>query len=129
MIVSVATGLQSNSRGAVVSSRPGIVHHGYAVELWSTPYPRYVVIVSTAACTVTLQLACHVCSRLHYFLRPHAGMGAKGEVAAQALIYLRCRCIATPAILSIFVAIGTFRGFQDTKCVSVWSSVSPMCLR
>lgn len=41
-------------------------------------------------------------------------MRAKGEVVGYAITYLRCRCLATPAILSVFVSIGTFRGNRDT---------------
>ena len=46
-----------------------------------------------------------------------AAMGAKAEVAMYAVTYLRCRALASPAALSIYVAIGTFRGFRDTTCV------------
>ena len=31
-----------------------------------------------------------------------------------AISYLRCRCIASPAVLAMYVAIGSFRGFKDT---------------
>jgi hypothetical protein len=31
--------------------------------------------------------------------------------------YLRCRCVASPAVLSFFVALGSFRGFRDTVYV------------
>lgn len=41
-------------------------------------------------------------------------LAAKGEVVGYAITYLRCRCLATPAILAIFVAIGSFRGHRDT---------------
>jgi Na+-driven multidrug efflux pump len=37
------------------------------------------------------------------------------EVTVHALAYLRCRAVACPALLSMFVATGSFRGFQDTK--------------
>lgn len=42
-------------------------------------------------------------------------MNCSPEVAVHALAYLRCRSIACPALLSMFVATGSFRGFQDTK--------------
>ncbi len=42
-------------------------------------------------------------------------MGARPEVAVHALAYLRCRAIACPALLGLFVATGSFRGYQDTK--------------
>jgi Na+-driven multidrug efflux pump len=44
-------------------------------------------------------------------------MGADGDVAVHAITYLRCRAIAAPAVLSLFVTIGTFRGFKDTRWV------------
>ncbi|KAI3426457.1 hypothetical protein D9Q98_008824 [Chlorella vulgaris] len=44
-----------------------------------------------------------------------ASMGAKPEVAAQAVAYMRARCIASPAILCYYVLSGTFRGFKDTR--------------
>ncbi|CAL5221413.1 g3599 [Coccomyxa viridis] len=47
-----------------------------------------------------------------YFLRR---IGASPEITGHALAYLRCRAIACPALLSLFVATGSFRGFQDTK--------------
>lgn len=43
-------------------------------------------------------------------------MGATPEIIVHALAYLRCRAIACPALLGIFVATGSFRGFQDTRC-------------
>ncbi len=42
-------------------------------------------------------------------------MGARPEVVVHALAYLRCRAIACPALLGLFVATGSFRGYQDTK--------------
>ena len=42
-------------------------------------------------------------------------MKAKGEVAEMAVTYLRCRSIAAPVSLAMFVATGSFRGFKDTK--------------
>jgi Na+-driven multidrug efflux pump len=44
-----------------------------------------------------------------------AAMGAKPDVAAQAVAYMRARCIASPAILCYYVLSGTFRGFKDTR--------------
>ena len=43
-----------------------------------------------------------------------AAMGASPGVMANAVPYLRGRCIASPAILSFYVLSGTFRGFKDT---------------
>lgn len=40
-----------------------------------------------------------------------------------AITYLRCRCVASPAILAIFVAIGSFRGFRDTMWVLACSEL------
>ena len=42
-------------------------------------------------------------------------IGASPDITVHALAYLRCRAIACPALLSLFVATGSFRGFQDTK--------------
>ena len=44
-----------------------------------------------------------------------AGMGANTEVLPLAVSYLRCRALATPAALMMYVATGSFRGFKDTK--------------
>lgn len=44
-----------------------------------------------------------------------AEMGAKAEVAEMAMTYLRCRAIAAPISLAMFVATGSFRGFKDTR--------------
>ena len=44
-----------------------------------------------------------------------AAMKAEGEVARMAVQYLRCRSIAAPVSLAMFVATGSFRGFKDTK--------------
>jgi Na+-driven multidrug efflux pump len=41
-------------------------------------------------------------------------MGGKPAVVAQAVPYLRGRCIASPAIRAFSVLSGTFRGFKDT---------------
>ena len=46
-----------------------------------------------------------------------AAMGAKPEVAAPAVAYMRARCLASPAILAYYVMSGTFRGFKDTRWV------------
>lgn len=45
-----------------------------------------------------------------------AAMSKNGskEVTEYAVSYLRCRCVASPAVLSFFVALGSFRGFRDT---------------
>lgn len=32
-----------------------------------------------------------------------------------AMTYLRCRAVAAPVALAMFVATGSFRGFKDTK--------------
>ncbi len=45
----------------------------------------------------------------------HAAMKAEGEIAHMAVTYLRCRAIAAPVSLAMFVATGSFRGFKDTK--------------
>mmetsp|Transcript_17433 Transcript_17433/g.52263 ORF Transcript_17433/g.52263 Transcript_17433/m.52263 type:complete len:588 (-) Transcript_17433:751-2514(-) len=42
------------------------------------------------------------------------GADPKGDVVGYAITYLRCRCLASPAVLAIFVAIGSFRGSRDT---------------
>lgn len=42
-------------------------------------------------------------------------MKAEGEIASMAVTYLRCRSIAAPVSLAMFVATGSFRGFKDTK--------------
>ena len=42
-------------------------------------------------------------------------MKAEGEIARMAVTYLRCRAIAAPVSLAMFVATGSFRGFKDTK--------------
>lgn len=42
-------------------------------------------------------------------------MKAEGEIARMAVTYLRCRSIAAPVSLAMFVATGSFRGFKDTK--------------
>lgn len=41
--------------------------------------------------------------------------GATPTVAAFAVVYLRCRALACPALLIIFVACGAFRGVRDTR--------------
>jgi MATE family multidrug resistance protein len=42
-------------------------------------------------------------------------MGARGEVAAGAVSYLRIRAVATPAVLIVTAGHGAFRGHQDTR--------------
>ena len=41
-------------------------------------------------------------------------MGATGEIAAQAVSYLRIRALATTAVLVVTVGHGSFRGHKDT---------------
>lgn len=41
-------------------------------------------------------------------------MGATPEVLEHAVVYLRGRCIASPAIMAFYVLSGTFRGYKDT---------------
>src|SRR5690625_6316835 len=42
-------------------------------------------------------------------------MGASGELFDQALIYLRIRAFAGPAVLLVTAGHGAFRGYHDTK--------------
>ncbi len=42
-------------------------------------------------------------------------LGARGEVAAGALTYLRIRALAAPAVLVVLAGHGAFRGYQDTR--------------
>jgi len=44
-----------------------------------------------------------------------ARSGAGPTVAGLAATYLRCRALAAPALLAIFVAVGSFRGVRDTR--------------
>ncbi|KAK9829665.1 hypothetical protein WJX72_007217 [[Myrmecia] bisecta] len=44
-----------------------------------------------------------------------AALKTPPEVAKYAISYLRCRALASPAVLMLFVSVGTFRGFADTK--------------
>lgn len=44
-----------------------------------------------------------------------AAAGAGPSVAAHAVVYLRYRALACPALLAIFVACGAFRGVRDTR--------------
>jgi len=44
-----------------------------------------------------------------------ARSGAGPRVAALASTYLRCRALAAPALLAIFVSAGSFRGVRDTR--------------
>ena len=62
-------------------------------------------------CLRSLQPLVNVCSK---YVRI-AEMGAKAEVAEMAMTYLRCRAIAAPISLAMFVATGSFRGFKDTR--------------
>jgi len=43
-----------------------------------------------------------------------AGLQAPAEVVDEALVYLRIRALAAPAVLMIIAANGAFRGYQDT---------------
>lgn len=49
-------------------------------------------------------------------------MGAKGELEAPALAYLRIRALAGPAVLLATAAHGAFRGYQDTR-TPLWVAV------
>ena len=42
-------------------------------------------------------------------------LGADPEVTVHAVTYLRCRCLACPALLGMYVATGSFRGHKDTR--------------
>ena len=42
-------------------------------------------------------------------------MGPEAAVAVQAVKHLRIRALACPAAILLFVGIGAFRGFKDTK--------------
>eukprot|EP00887_Chlorella_sp_A99_P007431 scaffold2.g7431.t1 len=53
-----------------------------------------------------------------------AAMGVAPSVAAQAVPYLRGRCVASPAVLAFFVLAGTFRGFKDTR--RAWARATPL---
>lgn len=58
-------------------------------------------------------------------------MGATGSVAISAMVYLRIRSIAAPAVLLVTVGHGAFRGFQDTRTplrVSMGISVANLIL-
>lgn len=46
-----------------------------------------------------------------HFPRPPA---PARQVIEPAVAYMRCRCLASPAILMQYVLAGTFRGFKDT---------------
>jgi Na+-driven multidrug efflux pump len=37
------------------------------------------------------------------------------QVAGHAVTFLRCRALACPALLSLYVATGSLRGHQDTR--------------
>ena len=53
---------------------------------------------------------------LQVFAEPILGlMGAEGEVTDPALVYLRIRALAAPAVVLIIAANGVFRGLQDTR--------------
>lgn len=42
-------------------------------------------------------------------------MGATGDVASEAVSYLRIRALATPAVLIVMAGHGAFRGYKDTR--------------
>ena len=70
----------------------------------------------TIAVHLLLHAALQACSLLASATRLcSAGMGAQAEVAQMAMTYLRCRAVAAPVALAMFVATGSFRGFKDTK--------------
>ncbi|KAK9831035.1 hypothetical protein WJX74_000789 [Apatococcus lobatus] len=52
-----------------------------------------------------------------WFLGPPAMQALQAEpaVAQHAVTYLRCRAVASPAVLSLYVVIGSFRGWADTR--------------
>ncbi|KAK9836245.1 hypothetical protein WJX84_008786 [Apatococcus fuscideae] len=52
-----------------------------------------------------------------WFLGPPAMQALQAEpaVAHHAVTYLRCRAIASPAVLGLYVVIGSFRGWADTR--------------
>lgn len=53
---------------------------------------------------------------LQVFAVPILGvMGARGPLLEEALIYLRIRALAAPAVLIVMVGHGAFRGYQDTR--------------
>ncbi len=53
---------------------------------------------------------------LQVFAEPILGlMGAEGAVTDPALVYLRIRALAAPAVVLVIAANGVFRGLQDTR--------------
>lgn len=42
-------------------------------------------------------------------------LGADPDVTLHAVAYLRCRSVASPALLGMYVATGSFRGHKDTR--------------
>jgi MATE family multidrug resistance protein len=42
-------------------------------------------------------------------------MGARGTLLDEALVYLRIRALAAPAVLIVMAGHGAFRGYQDTR--------------
>jgi len=42
-------------------------------------------------------------------------MGARGALLDEALVYLRIRALAAPAVLLVMAGHGAFRGYQDTR--------------
>lgn len=69
---------------------------------------------------------------LQLLARPLLGaMGASGELLPPALVYLRIRALAGPAVLLITAANGVFRGFQDTRTplwITLWVSAINLLL-
>jgi putative MATE family efflux protein len=53
-----------------------------------------------------------------------ARAGAGPAVASLAATYLRCRALAAPALLAIFVSAGSFRGVRDTRTPLIAAVVS-----
>ena len=85
-----------------------ITHLQAAIALVLLLY--WLVLLSTL-----LKLKVHLSAQLTKQCVGIAEMGAKAEVAEMAMTYLRCRAIAAPISLAMFVATGSFRGFKDTR--------------
>ncbi len=85
--------------------RQALTQYGRGTDLHSQRYQASVIAHSIVSAHILLPQG----------LVWHAAMKAKGEVARMAVLYLRCRSIAAPVSLAMFVATGSFRGFKDTK--------------
>ncbi len=59
----------------------------------------------------------HLRSQLYgMFVGPHrSDTPHPVQVAGHAVTFLRCRALACPALLSLYVATGSLRGHQDTR--------------